>query len=57
MRSHEKHWSSINNKEVFGINLHKFMEMEEHANSMDIAQEFGLSIGEVNKLKKKINRT
>ncbi|WP_164216307.1 hypothetical protein [Virgibacillus sp. YIM 98842] len=57
MRTHEKQWSSVNNKEVFGINLHRFMEMEEHANSMEIAQEFGLSIGEVNRLKKKINRT
>ncbi|MFA1820515.1 hypothetical protein ACDX78_10080 [Virgibacillus oceani] len=57
MRSHEKQWVSNNNKEVFGVNLHKFMEMEEHANSMEIAQEFGLTIGEVNKLKKKINRT
>ncbi|GAB3802142.1 hypothetical protein [Virgibacillus kimchii] len=57
MRSQEKQWSSINNKEVFGVNLHKFMEMEEYANHLEMAQEFGLSIGEVNKLKKKINRT
>jgi len=57
MRSHEKQSASNNNKEVFGVNLHKFIEMEEHTNSMEIAQEFGLSIGEVNKLKKKINRT
>jgi len=57
MRSHEKQWSTSNNKEVFGVNLHKFLEMEEHANSMEIAQEFGLSIGEVKMLKKKINRT
>jgi hypothetical protein len=57
MRSHDKHWSSINNKEVFAVNLHKFMQMEKYANDLEMAQEFSLSIGEVNKLKKKINRT
>lgn len=56
MRLNEKHWYSTNNKEVFGVNLHRFMEIEEHYNHMEIAQELGITLGEVKMLKKKINR-
>ena len=56
MRLHEKHWNASNNKEIFGVNLHRFMEIEEHYNHMEIAQELGITLGEVKKLKKKVNR-
>ncbi|WP_199794675.1 hypothetical protein [Lentibacillus sp. Marseille-P4043] len=57
MRYTEKQWNSTQNKDVFGVNLHRFMELENHANHMEIAQELGISLGEVKMLKKKINRT
>ncbi|GAA0432378.1 MAG: hypothetical protein ACQEWU_08650 [Bacillota bacterium] len=56
MRSADKQWHSHHQNEVFGVNLHKFMEMEGHANHMEIAQELGISLGEVKMLKKKITR-
>ncbi|WP_198029997.1 hypothetical protein [Oceanobacillus manasiensis] len=56
MRYGEKQWTSTNNKEWVGVNLHQFVEMEGHANHMEIAQEFGISLGEVKMLKKKLNR-
>ncbi|MCG3420708.1 hypothetical protein ACTWPF_08580 [Oceanobacillus sp. M65] len=56
MRYGEKQWTSANNKELFGVNLHRFVEMEGHANHMEIAHEFGISLGEVKMLKKKLNR-
>ncbi|WP_165769126.1 hypothetical protein [Virgibacillus profundi] len=56
MRFNEKQWNSANNKDILGVNIHHFMEMEGHSNHMEIAQEFGISIGEVKMLKKKINR-
>ncbi|SET77786.1 hypothetical protein SAMN05216389_12711 [Oceanobacillus limi] len=57
MRVNEKQWSSSNNKDVFGVNFHRFIELEESSNHMEIAQELGISLGEVKSLKKKINRT
>ena len=56
MRYNEKHWYSSMNKDISGINLHRFMEIEGDANHMEIAEELGISIGEVKMLKKKINR-
>ncbi|WP_163970097.1 helix-turn-helix domain-containing protein [Oceanobacillus halotolerans] len=57
MRMQEKQWNSSNNKDIFGVDLHQFMEMEGHANHMEIAEELGISLGEVKKLKKRITRT
>ncbi|WP_176555822.1 hypothetical protein [Virgibacillus ndiopensis] len=56
MRLHEKHWNSTINNGIQGVDLHRFMELEGHANHMEIAQELGISLGEVKMLKKKINR-
>ncbi len=53
----EKHWSSHNNRDIFGVNLHRFIEMQDSSGHMEIAQELGISLGEVKALKKKINRT
>ncbi|GGA69181.1 hypothetical protein [Ornithinibacillus halotolerans] len=57
MRMNEKHWGSHNNRDIFGVNLHRFIELEESSGHMEIAQELGISLGEVKALKKKINRT
>lgn len=56
MRVHDKQWSAGNNKDIFGVNFHQFTELETHANHMEIAEELGVSIGEVRTLKKKLNR-
>ncbi|MFD1850179.1 hypothetical protein [Oceanobacillus bengalensis] len=56
MRVNDKQWNVGNNKDVFGVNLHRFMELDGSANHMEIAEEFGISIGEVKMLKKKLNR-
>ncbi|MEC5422152.1 hypothetical protein QGM71_01420 [Virgibacillus sp. C22-A2] len=57
MRTHDKQWNSGTNKEIFGVNIHRFMEIEGNSNHMEIAQELGISLGEVKMLKKKVNRT
>lgn len=56
MRLHENHWYTSHNKEVFGVNLHRFMEIEGTYNHMEIAQELGITLGEVKMLKKKMDR-
>ncbi|WP_175631900.1 hypothetical protein [Virgibacillus siamensis] len=57
MRYHEKQWNANLTKDVFGVDLHQFMEMEGNHNHMEIAEEFGITLGEVKKLKKKITRS
>ncbi|MFC4558918.1 hypothetical protein ACFO3D_11945 [Virgibacillus kekensis] len=57
MRTNEKHWNTSVNKDIFGVNLHRFMEVESGSSHMEIAEELGISLGEVKKLKKKITRT
>lgn len=57
MRSSDMQWKTSTNKDLQDINLHRFMELHEHANHMEIADELGISLGEVKQLKKKINRT
>lgn len=56
MRLHEKQWNSMRNMDVQDVNFHRFMELEGHANHMEIAEELGVSLGEVKMLKKKMNR-
>ncbi|WP_170138767.1 hypothetical protein [Oceanobacillus chungangensis] len=57
MRLHDKHWKSVNDKDIFGVNLHQFMEQSDQANRLEIAEELGITASEVKSLKKKINRT
>ncbi|WP_179151894.1 hypothetical protein [Oceanobacillus senegalensis] len=57
MRMQDKQWNVGNSKDVFGVDLHHFMNLDGHANYMEIAEEFGISIGEVKMLKKKLNRS
>ncbi|GGH68490.1 hypothetical protein GCM10010978_01510 [Compostibacillus humi] len=57
MRMQDKHYHTANNKDIFGVNLHQFVEMQDQTNYMEIAEEFGISIGEVKKLKKKLQRS
>lgn len=56
MRLHEKQWNLNSNADMLSVNFHRFMELEGHANHMEIAEELGVSLGEVKMLKKKMNR-
>ncbi|WP_200801012.1 hypothetical protein [Ornithinibacillus halophilus] len=56
MRMNEKQWSSKSNGDIFGVNYHRFVELDGASNHMEIAQELGISLGEVKALKKKMNR-
>ncbi|WP_205520072.1 hypothetical protein [Virgibacillus doumboii] len=56
MRIHDKHWNANSSNDIYGMNFHRFMEMEDQFNHMEIAEELGISLGEVKMLKKKITR-
>ncbi|GGJ83922.1 hypothetical protein GCM10007063_02950 [Lentibacillus kapialis] len=57
MRVNDKQWVTSVDQDIFGADFHRFMEMEDQFNHMEIADELGISLGEVKKLKKKIIRT
>ncbi|MFA9557173.1 hypothetical protein ACERII_07720 [Evansella sp. AB-rgal1] len=57
MRSGHQHERFTNpNSRLLGVNLHRFTEIEQHADNYEIASEFGLSLREVKSLKNRIER-
>ncbi|WP_177183338.1 hypothetical protein [Lentibacillus persicus] len=57
MRMNEKQWRSSTDKDIFGVDFHRFAELDDQFNHIEIAEELGVSLSEVNRLKKKIMRT
>lgn len=58
MRSSEKGMGvqSINNR-LFGVDFHDFTEKEQNNTSYELASEFGLTFGDVRRLKKHLERS
>lgn len=56
MRIQRNEWHVKTNKDIFGVDFHRFLELESDATYLEIAEELGISIGEVKTLKKKMNR-
>jgi hypothetical protein len=42
---------------LFGVDFHDFIQKEQQTNTFELASEFGLSIGDVRKLKKHLERS
>ncbi|UFT97881.1 hypothetical protein KO561_11745 [Radiobacillus kanasensis] len=57
MRANRKETIAKEANDIYGVNFHRFMEVEGQLNGMEIAEEFGISLGEVKKLKEKLNRS
>ncbi|MGG1677538.1 hypothetical protein ACIFOT_17515 [Neobacillus sp. NRS-1170] len=58
MRSSDKGMNiqSMNGR-IFGVDFHDFIEKEQHASSIELASEFGLTMSDVRKLKKLLGRS
>ncbi|MCD5323686.1 MULTISPECIES: RNA polymerase subunit sigma-70 [Pontibacillus] len=57
MRQGRKHLhSSQASKDIFGVQFHDFLEKEPHLTRMEMAEEFGVSLKDVKKLKESIDR-
>lgn len=57
MRFSEKGMSVTNGEnQLFGVDFHDFIQREQNSNAYELASEFGLSFGEVKKLKKRLER-
>ncbi|MBS4173658.1 RNA polymerase subunit sigma-70 [Bacillus sp. FJAT-49736] len=55
--SNKNQLSNAGSSQIFQTDLHHFMEREDQALSIELASEFGLSLGEVKLLKKKMERS
>ncbi|MFT8319934.1 MAG: hypothetical protein ABF649_03420 [Bacillus sp. (in: firmicutes)] len=44
------------NAKLLGVNFHDFMEKESNTNAVELAAEFGLSLGDVKVLKKQLGK-
>ncbi|EKN64183.1 hypothetical protein BABA_23570 [Neobacillus bataviensis LMG 21833] len=42
---------------LFGVDFHDFIQKEQHASSIELASEFGITMGDVRKLKKHLGRS
>ncbi|MFD2446178.1 hypothetical protein ACFSO7_19650 [Bacillus sp. CGMCC 1.16607] len=56
MSSKGLHISSGENQ-LYGVDFHDFIQKEANANTFELASEFGLTLGDVKKLKKKLERS
>ncbi|MBY0154377.1 hypothetical protein [Cytobacillus oceanisediminis] len=58
MRFGEKGMSAQSGEnQLFGVDFHDFIQREQNSNMIELASEFGLSLKDVRKLKKKLERS
>ncbi len=58
MRSSEKGMNVQSMEDrIFGMDFHDFIQKEQNNNTFELASEFGLTIGDVRKLKKHLERS
>jgi hypothetical protein len=58
MRSSDKEMNTQSvDSRIFGVNFHNFIEKEQNSNTFELASEFGLSMRDVRKLKKHLERS
>ncbi|MBD1381242.1 hypothetical protein [Metabacillus arenae] len=57
MRYSEKGELSTRNNDVFGMDFHDFILKEQQSTPYELTSEFGLSVREVQKIKKHLNRS
>lgn len=54
--NHRQQMHASQKHAIFSIDYHSFLDKEEQASHIELANEFGLSLREVQLLKKKLNR-
>jgi hypothetical protein len=58
MRHSEKGRSAyLGENQIFSVDFHDFIQKEQSSNMIELASEFGLSLGDVKKLKKHLERS
>ncbi|GAB4073339.1 hypothetical protein GCM10028778_08660 [Barrientosiimonas marina] len=57
MRFQDKQSRSNVSNDIYGVDFHRFMEIEDSFQHMEISEELGISLGAVQRLRKKVTRT
>lgn len=58
MRTTEKNFMSHEaQNQLFGVDFHDFIQKEQHASSVELASEFGITLTDVQKLRKQLGRS
>jgi hypothetical protein len=57
MRFSEKGMASFGENQLFGVDFHDFIQKEQSSHVVELASEFGLSLRDVRKLKKQLERS
>ncbi|MGJ7920593.1 hypothetical protein [Neobacillus sp. LXY-4] len=58
MRFSSKGMSAIEGEnQLFGVDFHDFIQKEQQSTMFELASEYGLSLGDVKKLKKQLERS
>ncbi|MDQ0219314.1 hypothetical protein [Peribacillus cavernae] len=58
MKFSEKGQTSLNGEnQLLGVDFHDFIQREQGASDIELASEFGLSVKDVKKLKKRLGRS
>jgi hypothetical protein len=58
MRSSDKEMNTQSvDSRIFGVDFHHFIEKEQNSNTFELASEFGLTMRDVRKLKKHMQRS
>ncbi|TCT27092.1 hypothetical protein EDD68_101460 [Melghiribacillus thermohalophilus] len=55
--SDRRHLQSIAFHDIFNMDFHQFMVLEQERTPMELAQEFGISLKDVKKLKEQLKRS
>lgn len=56
MRSNEFSKEKQRSAEIFGVSFHDFLEKQSTKTSMELASEFGVSLSEIKKLRKHMEK-
>jgi hypothetical protein len=58
MRANEKHIMSVNgDNQLFGMNFQHTIDREKEADSLDLPSEFSVSLNEMKRIKKRLERS
>ncbi len=56
MRTNEQATAKSSNKSLFGVDLHDFIVREATHTNVELAAEYGVTVGDVRKLKKQLEK-
>lgn len=58
MRASDKNnHANLDSKHAFGVNFHDCIEQQDQSTMVELASDFGVTLGDIRKLKKRLHRS